>query len=160
MRDIGAQNSLGRAYVQKGMMPQAVVEFRKAEELGVRRAHWAASMAELYVKSGRRPEAEKMLAAWSRRPSQEFGHAESMAMIYAGLGKKDEAFKWLDQAYREHWDRLPWIKIEPEYENLQDDPRFFCLAPIKWDWTHAEPSLVSVTLIIVSFWLQIAAMFA
>ena len=126
-QDVGAQNLLGRAYVQKGMMPQAVVEFHKAEELGVRRAHWAASMAELYVKSGRRAEAEKMLATWSRRPSQEFGHAESMAMIYAGLGKKDEAFQWLDQAYREHWDRLPWIKIEPEYDNLRDDPRFSAL---------------------------------
>ncbi len=125
--DIGVQNLLGRAYVQKGMLPQAAAEFDKAEELGVRRAHWAASMAELYVKSGRRAEAEKMLAIWSRRPSQEFGHAESMAMIYAGLGKKDEAFQWLDQAYREHWDRLPWIKIEPEYDSLRDDPRFSAL---------------------------------
>ena len=124
---IGVQNLLGRAYVQKGMLPQALAEFHRAEELGVRRAHWAASMAELYVKSGRRAEAEKMLATWSSRPSQEFGHAESMAMIYAGLGKKDEAFQWLDQAYREHWDRLPWIKIEPEYDSLRDDPRFSAL---------------------------------
>jgi len=126
-QDIGIQNLLGRAYVQKGMLPQAVAEFHKAEELGVRRAHWAASLAELYVKSGRRAEAEKMLAAWSRRPTQEFGHAESMAMIYAGLGKKDESFQWLDQAYRERWDRLPWIKIEPEYDSLRDDPRFSAL---------------------------------
>jgi len=118
---------LARGYVQKGMLPQAVAEFHKAEELGVRRAHWAASMAELYVRSGRRAEAEKMLATWSSRPSREFGHAESMAMIYAGLGKKDEAFQWLDQAYREHWDRLPWIKIEPEYDSLRDDPRFSAL---------------------------------
>jgi len=50
-----------------------------------------------------------------------------MAMIYAGLGKKDESFQWLDQAYRERWDRLPWIKIEPEYDSLRDDPRFSAL---------------------------------
>ena len=124
---IGVQNLLGSAYVQKGMLSQAVAEFRKADELGVRRAHWAASMAELYVKSGRRADAEKMLATWSSRPPQEFGHAESMAMIYAGLGKKAEAFQWLDRAYREHWGRLPWIKIEPEYDNLRDDPRFSAL---------------------------------
>jgi adenylate cyclase len=124
---IGVQNLLGRAYVQKGMLSQAVAEFHKADELGVRRAHWAASMAELYVKSGRRAEAEKMLATRSRRPRQEFGHAESMAMIYAGLGKKDEAFQWLDQAYRERWGRLPWIKIDPEYDSLRDDPRFSAL---------------------------------
>jgi len=126
-QDIGVENLLARGYVQKGMLPQAVAEFHKAEELGVRRAHWGASMAELYVRSGRRAEAEKMLATWSSRPSREFGHAESMAMIYAGLGKKDEAFQWLDQAYREHWDRLPWIKIEPEYDSLRDDPRFSAL---------------------------------
>ena len=126
-RSIGSQNMLGRAYVQKGMLPEATAEFAKAEGMGFRRAHWAASLAELYVKSGRRAEAEKMLAIWSKRPGQEFGHAESMAMIYAGLGKKDEAFQWLDEAYRESWGRLPWIKISPEYDSLRDDPRFSAL---------------------------------
>ncbi len=126
-RSMGSQNTLARAYVQKGLLPRAAAEFQKAQEMGPRRAHWAASLAELYVKSGQRAEAEKMLTEWSQRPDREFGHAESMAMINVGLGNKDEAFRWLDQAYREKWSRLPWIKIDPEYDSLRGDPRFSAL---------------------------------
>jgi adenylate cyclase len=124
---IASQNLLGRAYVQKGMLAEGVAEFEKAEGFGVRRSHWAASLVGLYVKSGRRIEAEKLVEMWKQRPRGEFGHSESMAMVYAGLGEKDEAFRWLDEAYREHWMRLPWIKISPEYDNLRSDPRFQAL---------------------------------
>jgi TolB-like protein/Flp pilus assembly protein TadD len=123
-RAMGPQNIVGRAYVQKGLLAQAAAEFQKAQEMSPRRAHWAASLAELYVKSGRRAEAEKMLTEWNQRPGGEFGHAESMAMINVGLGNKDEAFRWLEQAYRENWSRLAWIKISPEYDSLRADPRF------------------------------------
>src|SRR5450631_4829570 len=108
------------------MLPAAAVEFEKAEKTG-RRSHWAASMAEAYVRSGHRDEAEAMLSVWSKRPSQDFGHAESMAMIYAGLGKKEQALSWLDEAYREDWNRLPWIMISPEYDSLRSEPRFTAL---------------------------------
>ena len=126
-RAIGSQSILARAYVQKGLLAQAAAEFQKAQEMSPRRAHWAASLAELYVKSGRRAEAEKMLTEWSQRPGREFGHAESMAMINLGLDNKDEAFRWLEQAYREKWSRLAWIKIDPEYDSLRGDPRFSAL---------------------------------
>ena len=124
---LGAQNLLGRIYVQKGLLAQAVAEFERADGIGPRRSHWAASLVGLYVKSGRRTEAENLLEIWKQRSRQEFGHAESMAMAYAGLGRADEAFQWLDQAYREHWMRLPWIKIAPEYDGLRSDPRFQAL---------------------------------
>ncbi len=126
-RGIGAQSILARAYTQKGLLAQAAAEFQKAQEMSPRRAHWTASLAELYVKSGQRAEAEKMLTEWNQRPGKEFGHAESMAMINVGLGNKDEAFRWLDQAYREKWNRLAWIKVDPEYDSLRGDPRFSAL---------------------------------
>jgi TolB-like protein/Flp pilus assembly protein TadD len=121
---VGAQNMLGRSYAQKGMLAEAVAAFETAEGFSARRSHWAASLVGLYVKSGRRAEAEKLAEIWKRRPRREFSHAESMAMVYAGLGDRDEAFRWLDQAYQEHWMRLPWIKISPEYDNLRSDSRF------------------------------------
>jgi serine/threonine-protein kinase len=121
---LGAQNTLGRSYTQKGMLAEAIAEFEKAERFGGRRSHWAASLVKLYVNSGRRTEAEKLVAMWKQRPHQEFGHAESMAMVYAGLGNTDEAFRWLEQAFQEQWIRLPWIKVAPEYDALRSDPRF------------------------------------
>jgi len=41
---------------------------------------------------------------------------------YAALGDKDKAFVQLDRAYA-GW-QLLWIKVEPLYDPLRDDPRF------------------------------------
>ena len=125
-QSIGSQNTIGRAYVQKGMLREAEAAFAKADRMG-RRAHWAASLASLYVKTGRRAEAEKMLATWGARPNTEFGHAESMAMIYTALGKNDEAVRWLETAFQDNWPQLAWTKIAPEYESLRGDPLFVTL---------------------------------
>jgi tetratricopeptide (TPR) repeat protein len=125
-RSEGSQNTLGRAYVQKGMLREAGAAFAKADRME-RRAHWAASLAALYVKAGRRAEAEKMLATWKARPTTEFGHAESMAMIYTALGKNDEAVRWLEVAFQDNWPQLAWTKIAPEYESLRRDPLYSAL---------------------------------
>ena len=47
-----------------------------------------------------------------------------MAMIYAGLGEKDQAFAWLEKAYADRVWRLPYLKVEPRFDNLRSDPRF------------------------------------
>ena len=88
---------------------------------------WRASLARVYVKSGNRGAAEMLLQQWKGVSSREIGYAEAMVMIYSGLGNKDEAFRRLQTAYQEHSNRLPWIKVEPEYDDLRSDRRFHAL---------------------------------
>lgn len=49
------------------------------------------------------------------------------ALIYACLGEKDHAFTWLERACedRSHW--LVFLKVEPRFDGLRADPRFFIL---------------------------------
>jgi hypothetical protein len=44
--------------------------------------------------------------------------------VYAALGDRDPAFRWLDEAVREHDTFLPWMKVDPEFDNLRTDQRF------------------------------------
>jgi TolB-like protein/DNA-binding winged helix-turn-helix (wHTH) protein len=46
------------------------------------------------------------------------------ALIYAGLGDKEKALIWLRKALEErsHW--LVWIRVDPRFDSLRNDPRF------------------------------------
>jgi hypothetical protein len=46
------------------------------------------------------------------------------AVLYDALGMRDEAFAELEKTYAERdWD-LPSIGVDPNFDNLRDDPRF------------------------------------
>ena len=45
-------------------------------------------------------------------------------MVYNGLGEREEALAWLERGYREREPRMVFLKVEPKWDNLRDDPRF------------------------------------
>jgi hypothetical protein len=47
-----------------------------------------------------------------------------LAMIYAQLGEIDTAFEWLEKAYQDHEVEMYWLKVEPPFEPLRNDPRW------------------------------------
>jgi len=50
--------------------------------------------------------------------------AFNIAMIYSAMGEKDLAFQWLDQSFEDHEVEMHWLKVEPPFEPLHDDPRW------------------------------------
>ena len=46
------------------------------------------------------------------------------AGLHGVLGEADAAFHWLDQAYRQHWGFLMWVKVNPWLTSLHGDPRW------------------------------------
>ncbi len=47
-----------------------------------------------------------------------------LAYPHIGLGDKDRAFELLDKAYEERSGLLVYLKVEPIFDSLRDDPRF------------------------------------
>jgi tetratricopeptide (TPR) repeat protein len=91
---------LGRAYEQKGMMTEAIAEFKLAFALDNQQSENWAGLAHAYAVSGRKDEAQKMLGDLVRKASENrYISAYSVAVIYAGLGDKDKTFEWLERAY-------------------------------------------------------------
>ena len=44
--------------------------------------------------------------------------------IHAGLGEKDEAIAWLEKGYEERGFQMQFLKLDPRWDSLRDDPRF------------------------------------
>jgi hypothetical protein len=47
-----------------------------------------------------------------------------LAVLYGALGDKEAAFASLEKAYNEHDLQLQFLKVDPSYDRLRDDPRF------------------------------------
>jgi hypothetical protein len=45
-------------------------------------------------------------------------------MICHGLGEREKALDWLERGLPERDPRLVFLKDEPKWNNLRDDPRF------------------------------------
>ena len=48
----------------------------------------------------------------------------AIATAHAVRGEVDEAFEWFDIAYEKHDPLMPWIRTDPQLDNVRDDPRF------------------------------------
>jgi hypothetical protein len=40
------------------------------------------------------------------------------------MGQNNDAIKWLQKAYADHEVEMYWLKVEPLFRPLHDDPRF------------------------------------
>ena len=50
-----------------------------------------------------------------------------IASVYAWRGEKDKAFQWAERAYAERDAGLTWLKIDFDFRDLRDDPRYKAL---------------------------------
>lgn len=115
---------LGRGYEQMGALGSAIEAFRKGVSLDNEAHGTLASLAFACALAGKRKEATKILRQLQRAAKTTFVSACTFALIYVGLGKKDEAFAWFGKACDERSSALPFLKVNPRFAPLRDDPRF------------------------------------
>jgi len=114
--------SLALAFVQKGMLGEAIAQLRRAIDLSGRDPRDLAGLGQAYALSGRRDEAWKILKEVKESSSRR--NVLWVAEVYAALGDKDHAFECLEKAYRDRDFTFEFLKYEPYWESLRSDPRF------------------------------------
>jgi Flp pilus assembly protein TadD len=119
---------LGLVYEQQGKYDEAIVEFRQVLNLSAGKPLGIAALAHAYALSGKRAEAQKLLAELQELSKQRFVSPASVALIYVALGDKDQAFTWLEKAEKERDGILVRLKVDSRYDSLRSDPRFADLA--------------------------------
>jgi DNA-binding winged helix-turn-helix (wHTH) protein/Flp pilus assembly protein TadD len=116
-----AQNTLGLAYQQLGMIEEAIVELENARACSGDHPAAQAALAHALAIAGRKAEAATLLEQLTRASHP---HRYWLAIVNTALGAHDAAFDSLHEACenREPW--LVWLKVEPRYDPLRQDPRF------------------------------------
>jgi eukaryotic-like serine/threonine-protein kinase len=115
---------LGRAYEQKGKLPEAIAEFQSALALDKNTEIWS-GLGHAYALSGHTVEAEKVIEHLKDLSAHSYVSPYSLAVIYAGLGEKYKAFEWLERAYQERsYFMAVYLTTDARLDNLHSDPRF------------------------------------
>lgn len=119
---------LGVGYEGSGRRAEAIPEYEKAVEISGGDQAPLAALAHAFAVSGRRSEAQKILADLQQRSKAAYFSPYLIATIYAGLGEKDAAFELLEKLYQEKSPDLVWnLKADLQMDNLRSDPRFHAL---------------------------------
>jgi serine/threonine-protein kinase len=110
---------LGRAYQEKQMYPEALAEFEQGRALGGPIP--VLQVASAYARSGRRSEAQKLLAELETQSKSTFVPPGPLAALHASLGHKEQALSLIERSYAGG----PWfLMTHPDWDTLRDEPRF------------------------------------
>ncbi len=119
-----AHRYAGLAYGQQGKMREAIESLTKARELSGNQPVVTAALIHAYAIGGQQTEARRLLDEIIANPAQHKVPAYDLAIVYAGLGDREKAFAWLEKAFEERSEYLPFLRVEPRLDSLHSDPRF------------------------------------
>jgi serine/threonine protein kinase/Flp pilus assembly protein TadD len=119
-----AHSFAASAYIEKGMFTEAVAEARKSRELFDGSSQPMAFEGYALAKSGKRAEAKRVLEELLTQSTERYVASYNIALLYNGLNERDKTLAWLERAYQERNPRMTFLKVEPKWNNLRDDPRF------------------------------------
>jgi serine/threonine-protein kinase len=114
---------LGMAYAMKGAFPEAIAEYRRAQQLSDD-PFVLAYLGHAFAASGKRGEALKTLNQLKAIARQRYVPAYGFAIVYAAIGEKDHAFEWLEKLYQDRAFDIAYINVDPFFDQLRTDPRF------------------------------------
>jgi serine/threonine-protein kinase len=114
------------AYIEKGMYHEAIAESRKELELTGGRINFPFGIYAL-AKAGRTEEARVELAKLLTSSATKNVSPYNIALIYNGLGDVKNSVDWLEKGYSGRDPKMTFLKVEPKWNGMRQDPRFLDL---------------------------------
>jgi TolB-like protein/Tfp pilus assembly protein PilF len=115
---------LAKVLLAEGTYEEAIAEFQETLEKTGGMPLAMIKLGYAYGRSGKKGEAKKMLQEVEAHFKQRGLPSSLLAWIHLGLGDLEKTFQCLNRACDEHSPLLPWLKIYPDFDIVQRDPRF------------------------------------
>lgn len=112
------------AYIEKGMLSEAITEALKAKELSGASAHPEAFLGYALAQAGQRPAARAVLNELLKSSDEHYVRSYHIALIYNGLGEHDATLTWLERGFKERDPKMALLNAEPKWNNLRNDAHF------------------------------------
>ncbi|HNQ15505.1 MAG TPA: hypothetical protein PKM58_08080, partial [Pyrinomonadaceae bacterium] len=73
---------------------------------------------------GKKYESGDVLRSLEQKAKERNGRWVRLAHLYASMDREDDAISALERGLETRDDRLMWINVSPQLDNLRDDARF------------------------------------
>ena len=118
-----AHHLLGCCLLWKGDTAGAIAEFQRSKIM-VTGAWYQGLLGYAYAISGDRPKAEQILRELEEMAKRQYVNSTAFADIHLGLGEREKALDWLEIAYENHESACWYLKVDPIYDSVRNEPRF------------------------------------
>lgn len=115
---------MGLVLTQQGAYAEAERAFREAITLSPDLSYATAGVAYVLALSGRRREAEAIVAELEARARERYVTPVALCIAHLGLKNLDQVFHWLDRAYEDRRGWLTYMKVDPIFDAVRDEPRY------------------------------------
>jgi adenylate cyclase len=119
---------LGWIYKDTSMFDDAITEYRQALTLAGSNTtdslRAIAGIARVYAVSGETERTRALIDGLAEKSRKGLITPYIVAKVYSALGESDRTFEWLERAYIDRSPYLAMVKIDPELDNVREDPRF------------------------------------
>ena len=112
------------AYTEKGLFEKAVSEGNEAKRFSPSQNWSIAFGGYALAKSGKTAEAQNILDELLKLSKTTYVPPYHFALIYNGLGETGKALDYLEKGLAEKDVRMVFLKVEPKWNNLRNEPRF------------------------------------
>jgi TolB-like protein/Flp pilus assembly protein TadD len=117
----------GYVYTQQRKYPEAIAAFTKAKELSHGNSQSIGSIGYVAGLTGDKTTAQAVLDELKTRSTQAYIPPSNVGLVYNGLGNQDEALRQLEKAVDERDVQLNFLKVDPRWDSLRDNPRFVAI---------------------------------
>ena len=117
---------LGCCLLWKGDTAGAIAEFQRSK-IVVTGAWYQGLLGYAYAISGDRPKAEQILRELEEMAKRQYVNSTAFADIHLGLGEKEKALDWLEKSYQDQESACWYLKVDPIYDSVRNEPRFQAL---------------------------------
>jgi eukaryotic-like serine/threonine-protein kinase len=116
---------LGVALVQMGQFDEAIAAIQRALDLsGGRGALIKAVLGHAYAVAGHPDEAQVILQQLETYPLNRDVSPFYLALVHCGLRNREQTLERLEEAFEERFSWMVWLKGEPMFDWLREEPRF------------------------------------
>jgi TolB-like protein/DNA-binding winged helix-turn-helix (wHTH) protein len=115
-----ARFKLGDLELLENRPAEALSEFQQVESPSSRLYGEAKAQYSLGHLDASRRALDEMIADYGKMDI----NVLAIAKVYAWRGEKDKTFEWLERAYADRDTGITFMKIDPDFRSLRNDPRF------------------------------------
>ena len=107
-----------------GRHDESIEAAKKSVDLMGKASYTLSRLGSAYAQAGKREEAEEVLREMHAISARRHISPYHLALVNAALGRIDPALTLLEQAHETHDAKILWLAVDPEFDDLHDQPRF------------------------------------
>jgi eukaryotic-like serine/threonine-protein kinase len=119
---------LGLVLEEEGKLEEAINEFKIGLKQVPDNVTGLTALGHAQARAGKRAEAEKIIGRLQELSKRQYVSPFQTAVIYAGMNERKLALDWLEKSREERFNWLPFIKVDPVFKNLREEPQFIELS--------------------------------